>query len=107
MFPILLGKNNDLVKRVKALEDSGGGGSIEILEVTINNNKFNKTAKQIIDKYPFVTFTMFDEFENLTYTAICTNYVSSENGFDFTINFGFVSNDYYAVTENDYPEMGE
>lgn len=51
MFPILLGKNNDLEKRVKTLEDSGGGGSSGdgVLIVTDNDGTLDKTWQEIHD----------------------------------------------------------
>lgn len=50
MFPVLLGKNNDLEKRVKTLEDSGGGSSGDnILVVTHSDEALDKTWQEIHD----------------------------------------------------------
>lgn len=99
MFPILLGKNNDLEKRVKTLEDSGGGGSVDILEVSITQGICNKTAKQIINSYPFVVFK-YNTSDSQTTTS-CILYEISEDYIVFQLgdNSALAAN-----SENDYPE---
>lgn len=54
MFPILLGKNNDLEKRVKTLEDSGGGGSSGggLLVVKNNDGTLDMTWQEIWNSVP-------------------------------------------------------
>lgn len=102
MFPILLGKNNDLEKRVKNLEDSGGGGGrVDILEITIESDACNKTAKQIIDAFPLCTFrSTIPDLGSMT--TSCLFYIVQESSISFVLGNEDM---YIASTENDYPVL--
>lgn len=104
MFPILLGKNNDLEKRVKTLEDSGGGGSVDILEATFNGeNVCNKTVKQIMDAYPLCIFKITDL--NGDHTLSCVKIsISEDDGIALILGNGYRT--LFADTINDYPVIG-
>ena len=110
MFPILLGKNKDLEKRVKTLEDSGGGGStVNILNVNVTNGTLDKKYKEIKDADIAILHSKYEEDgEVLEYNAIFSYFGHESIGYvagAFSCdNSGSIRNFYYiATTENDYP----
>lgn len=97
MFPILMGKNNDLEKRVKTLEDSGGGSSGGgVLVATDTEGTLDKTWQEIHDAA--VAVVKADE-QGLTYFGLVNSIGISGDVFGLTVG----ANTYLTSSANGYP----